>query len=1171
MNYKNVNYGKKSVRRNYSKIRTEVELPDLIEIQTKSFDWFVDEGLKELFDDISPITSFNGDLKLYFGEHHFENPKFSIVDCKLRDINFARPLKVNVRLENAQTGEVLEQELFMGDIPYMTPVGTFIINGAERVIISQIVRSSGVYYAKEIDKKTGDTKFTGTVIPTRGAWIEYEMGSNNIWYGKLDRSKKIPLTTVLRSYGLSTNKQITDLFGESKYLEETFKKDVTTDSAEAAIEVYSKLRQGERVPVEGARGLITQRLFDDRRYDLQKVGRFKYNTKLDVLQRAKGLTLAQDVVANEDIFDEVTGELLFSAGDRIASNGDRVVGEVLENLKKGRAAFRQKIDLGNTLCEDPYNEILLVNVVKHDVSEVVKVIGNDSRETCLHITMSDILATASYYFNLYQNVGTLDDIDHLGNRRLRLIGELLKNQFRIGFAKLEKNIIDRMSTVEVHEATPQNLINIKPLTSSLKEFFGSSQLSQFMDQINPLAEITQKRRISALGTGGIARDRAGVEVRDVHDSHYGRMCPIETPEGPSIGLITSLATYAKVNEYGFIETPYFVVKRDEDGRKYVSDEKVYLSANEEEGYVIASASTLLDADGHIVEEKVIGRVNGETEMVNPEDVDYMDVSPKQIVSVAAACVPFLEHDDATRALMGANMQRQAVPIINPESPIVGTGMEYKAAKDSGSALIATMPGFVQYVDAKKIVVKEDSGDLHTYDLYQFLRSNSATAIMQRPIVAPGERIERGDIIADGQSMKDGELALGRNVRIAFMTWEGYNFEDAVIMSEKMVYDDVYTSIHIDEFSVECRDTKLGKEEFTYEIPNVKEETKKNLDERGIVIPGTEVKEGDILVGKITPKGVTDPTPEERLLLAIFGEKSRDVRDTSLRVPHGGGGVVQSIQHFSKAKGDDLAPGVNEVVRIYIVQKRKIQVGDKMAGRHGNKGVISNILPLEDMPFTADGQPIDIMLNPQGVPSRMNIGQVLELHLGIAAKKLGIKVATPVFDGATIEDIEAIMKEAGMAKDGKEVLYDGRTGEPFENRITVGIMYFVKLSHMVDDKLHARNVGPYTLVTQQPMGGKAQNGGQRFGEMEVWALEAYGAANTLREMLTVKSDDLVGRDRVFDAIVDGKPIPESSIPESFRVLTRELQALGIHVELMNEDGENEVNRSIVDLKIRETVR
>jgi len=1173
MNQKNVNYGKKSVRRSYSKIRTDVELPGLIEIQTKSFEWFIEQGLKEVFEDISPITSFNGQLKLYFGDYHFEEPKFNVVDSKLRRINYSRPLKVDVLLENTQTGGLVKHELFMGDIPYMTPVGTFVINGAERVIISQIVRSSGVYYDKEIDKKTGDVKFSGTVIPTRGAWIEYEAGSKGVWYGKLDRSKKIPLTTVLRAYGLSTNEQIIDLFGnniffdkEKTYLDSTFEKDTSTNSEEAAIEVYAKLRQGEIVPVDGARSLIVQRLFDDSKYDLQKVGRFKYNIKLDVLQRAKGLALAQDVVAKEAIFDDETGELLYNEGDVIARYGDVIIDEVYDKLDKARQAFRQKIDLGNTLCEDPYNEILYVTVVKGDTSEDVKVIGNDHRETSLHITMSDIMASVSYYINLYSGVGNIDDIDHLGNRRLRLIGELLKNQFRIGFAKLKKNIEDRMSTVEIDKATPQNLINIKPLTSSLKEFFGSSQLSQFMDQINPLAEITQKRRISALGTGGIARDRAGVEVRDVHNSHYGRMCPIETPEGPSIGLITSLATYAKVNEYGFIETPYFVVKEDEAG-KYVSDEIVYLSADDEAGKVIAAASTQLDANGRILEDKIIGRRNGETEIVEKEEIDFMDVSPKQIVSVAASCVPFLEHDDATRALMGANMQRQAVPIINPESPIVGTGMEYRAAKDSGSALIAANSGVVEYVDAKKIIVKEDNGFVRKYELYQFLRSNSATAIIQRPIVTPGERIDAGDIIADGQSMKNGELALGRNVRIAFMTWEGYNFEDAVIMSEKMVYDDVYTSLHIDEFEIDARDTKLGPEEFTYEIPNVKEESKRNLDANGIIIPGSEVKEGDILVGKTTPKGQTDPTPEEKLLLAIFGEKSRDVRDSSLRVPHGGGGVVQSVQHFSKAKGDDLNPGVNEVVRIFIVQKRKIQVGDKMAGRHGNKGVISNILPVEDMPFTADGEPIDIMLNPQGVPSRMNIGQVLELHLGIAAKKLGIKVATPVFDGATIEDIEEIMAEAGMTPDGKEVLYDGRTGEPFENRVTVGIMYFVKLSHMVDDKLHARNVGKYTLVTQQPMGGKAQNGGQRFGEMEVWALQAYGAAHTLREMMTVKSDDLVARDRTYEAIAAGKSIPESSIPESFRVLTRELQSLGIHVELINEDGENEVNRSIVDFKIR----
>ncbi len=1171
MNYKNVNYGKKSERRSYSKIRTDVDLPGLIEIQTESFKWFVEQGLKEVFEDMSPITSFNQNLKIYFDSYYFEEPKYDIVQSKLRRINYSRPLKVMVHLENSQLeGSVLSEEVFMGDIPYMTPVGTFVINGAERVIISQIIRSSGVYFAREVDKKTGDIKFSGTVIPTRGAWLEYEEGSKGIWYGKLDRSKKIPLTTVLRAYGLSSDQQIIDLFGENEHLTYTFEKDTTSNSEEAAAEIYSKLRQGELATPEGARALIQQRLFDDNKYDLQKVGRYKYNIKLDVLQRAKGLTLARDVVANEDIFDDETGELLYTAGTKIALVGEKIVDEVYNKLDKARAAFRYQIDLGETLGEDPYNEILFVNVVKGEHSEEVKIIGNDHREESLHITLSDILASVSYFMNLYSGVGNIDDIDHLGNRRLRLIGELLKNQFRIGFSKLKKNIEDRMSTIELDKATPQNLINIKPLTSSLKEFFGSSQLSQFMDQINPLAEITQKRRISALGTGGIARDRAGVEVRDVHNSHYGRMCPIETPEGPSIGLITSLATYAKVNKYGFIESPYFVVKEN-NGVKYVSDEIVYLSADDEAGKVIAAASTLLDENGQIIEDKVIGRRNGETEMVSKYEVDYMDVSPKQIVSVAASCVPFLEHDDATRALMGANMQRQAVPIINPESPIVGTGMEYRAAKDSGSALIASAAGIVEYVDAKKILIKENDGKMKKYELYQFLRSNSATAIMHRPIVSVGEYVEAGDIIADGQSMKNGELALGRNVRIAFMTWEGYNFEDAVIMSEKMVYDDVYTSLHIDEFEIDARDTKLGPEEFTYEIPNVNEASKRNLDANGIIIPGSEVKEGDILVGKTTPKGQTDPTPEEKLLLAIFGEKTRDVRDSSLRVPHGGGGVVQSVQHFSKAKGDELSPGVNEVVRIFIVQKRKIQVGDKMAGRHGNKGVISNILPLEDMPFTADGQPIDIMLNPQGVPSRMNIGQVLELHLGIAAKKLGIKVATPVFDGATIKDIEEIMAEAGMSPDGKEVLYDGRSGEAFENPVTVGIMYFVKLSHMVDDKLHARNVGKYTLVTQQPMGGKAQNGGQRFGEMEVWALQAYGAAHTLREMMTVKSDDLVARDSTFNSIVDGKQIPESSIPESFRVLTRELQSLGIHVELINEDGENEVNRSIVDFKIRETKR
>lgn len=1165
MSYKNVNYGKKSVRRNYSKVRTDVALPNLIEIQTKSFDWFVTEGLKELFEDVSPIRSFDGNnLELYFGDFRFEDPKFDVVDCKLRDINYARPLKVKVRLNNNATGEQFEKELFMGEVPYMTPVGTFIINGAERVVISQIVRSAGVYYANEIDKKSGQIKYTGQVIPTRGAWIEYETGSRDVWYGKLDRSKKIPITTLLRAFGLSSNKQITDLYGESPYMTATFEKDTSTNSEDAAIEVYAKLRQGEKVPVDGARNFIATRLFEDRRYDLQKVGRYKYNIKLDVLERAKGYVLAKDVVASDDIFDDITGEFAYSKGDVIAKKGAIIEGEVLEALKKGRDAFRQVVDLGRTLGEDdPVCEILDVKVTIGDKTSNVKIIGNDQRETSLHITLSDILAATGYYFNLYDGVGHLDDIDHLGNRRLRLIGELLKNQFRIGFAHLEKNIVERMSTVDINEARPENLVNFKPLTSALKEFFGSSQLSQFMDQINPLAEITQKRRVSALGTGGIARDRAGVEVRDVHNSHYGRMCPIETPEGPSCGLITSLATYAKVNEFGFIETPYLVAKVGDDGKKYISEEIEYLSADRENGVVIASASTQLDDQGHIIDEKVIGRRDGETEMVTPEEVDYMDVSPKQVVSVAASCIPFLEHDDATRALMGANMQRQAVPIIAPEAPIVGTGMEYYAAKDSGSACVATMGGIVEYVDAKKIVVREDDGNLHTYKMYQFLRSNSSTTIWQRPIVKPGERVDRGDVIADGQSMQNGELALGRNVRVGFMTWEGYNYEDAVIMNEQLVINDIYTSVHIEEYTIESRDTKLGKEEITRDIPGVGEEMTKYLDENGIIIPGTEVKEGDILVGKITPKGQTDPNPEERLLLAIFGDKSRESRDTSLKVPHGGSGVVQSVQHFSKANGDDLNPGVNDVVRVYIIQKRKIGVGDKMSGRHGNKGVISNVLPQEDMPFSADGQPLDIILNPQGVPSRMNIGQVLELHLGLAAKKLGVKVATPVFDGLSYQDLLDIMNEADVPTDGKITLYDGRSGEPFENKVNVGIMYFIKLDHMVDDKLHARSVGPYTLVTQQPMGGKAQNGGQRFGEMEVWALEAYGAAHTLQEMLTVKSDDLVGRNKVFHAIVDGRPIPDASIPESFRVLGRELQALGLHVELISEDGTNEINKSIVD--------
>ncbi|MFI3252198.1 MAG: DNA-directed RNA polymerase subunit beta [bacterium] len=1255
--YKVVRYGKKAFRRNYSKVRTEIELPDLIEIQTESYAKFVDEGLSELFRDISPIQNESGSLKLYFGEHKFEEAKCDIVEAKQRDINYSRALKVKVKLENeANDGEVIEKELFMGDFPYMTEVGTFVVNGAERVIISQIVRSSGVYYSKELDKKTGIYNYSGQVIPTRGAWVEYETASKGVWFAKLDRSKKIPVTTFLRAIGLSSNEEIIDLFGDSPFLQASFDKDTARDSKEAAIEVYAKLRQ-EKVMAEGAFELIITRLFDERRYDLQEVGRYKYNLKLDVLQRARNSFLAEDVVdengeviltagtklekdqidllsANRSAFrreifinklvhttntgltvsfdipnenfialetyekhrvemikndnNESLSYVTFNEStnsfEHIIKNEGKVIFSMVSSLNdvKGEdsAAFIQYIKqrgsdvevttevVNNLKQPNPICEILNVKLENIEDLPVHTIIGNDQEEACLRATLSDIYAATSYYFNLSATEGELgntDDIDHLGNRRLRLIGELLKNQFRIGFSKLEKNIKDRMSTIDT-EPTPQNLINIKPLTSSLKEFFGSSQLSQFMDQINPLAELTQKRRISALGTGGIARDRAGVEVRDVHHSHYGRMCPIETPEGPSIGLITSLATYASVNKFGFIETPYLKVITEEiDGEKVskVTNELVRLSADIEESYVIASASTSLDKKGYIIDENVIARRHGEPEIVKPHEVDLMDVSPKQIISAASSCIPFLEHDDASRALMGANMQRQAVPIINPEAPIVGTGMEYHAAHDCGSAVVASDSGIVEYVDAKVVRIKETNGFLKDYNMYKYIRSNQDTAILQRPIVKVGEVVDKGDIIADGQSMRNGELALGRNVRIGFMTWDGYNFEDAIIMNENLVKEDVYTSIHIDEYEIDTRETKLGKEEITREIPNVSPESTKFLDENGIIIKGTEVKAGDILVGKVTPKGETDPTPEERLLAAIFGEKTREVRDTSLRVPHGCGGIVHKVLHFKKSNGDELPPTINEVIRVYIVKKRKISEGDKMAGRHGNKGVISRILPEEDMPFTADGKPLDIMLNPQGVPSRMNIGQVLEIHLGMAAQKLGINVASPVFDGLTMEELQSIMAEAKMSKDGKEVVYDGRTGEAFENSVSVGVMYMIKLSHMVDDKLHARSVGPYTLVTQQPMGGKAQNGGQRFGEMEVWALEAYGAAHTLKEMLTVKSDDMLGRSKVFKAIVDGTTIPDSSLPESFRVLARELQALGIHVELMTKTGENEVAKSLVD--------
>ncbi len=1193
MEYKTVKYGKRRERRNYSRVKSNVELPNLIEVQTSSFQWFIDTGLKELFEDLSPIKNFTESLELYFLEYELEPPKYTVQECKDKDLIYSRPLKVRVQLKSKEvldkaTGQlaadsIKEQKIFMGDIPMMTPVGSFIINGSERVVVSQIVRSAGVFFSEEVDKKTLQRKYLGQVIPTRGAWLEYEIGSKDLLYAKIDRSKKIPLSTMIRALGLSTNEQIYKLYGEHPLLKNTAEKDELESSEEAMKEVYAKIRQGETATVEGARSFFVSRLFDEKRYDLAEVGRFKINQKLDVLARvAQLLDAGIEVKLVKDIVDNETGEVLLPRGQKF----DHEAVEYMQSLRKHitkRVVFDDSLeadlkhalerearkeapqenandDFIQNVVRDVYIEYLDLNVTINGVQKDVRLIGNNSQETKLHITTSDIIASISYFLNLFDRIGSLDDIDHLGNRRLRLIGELLKNQFRIGLAKMEKNVKDRMSTKEVKELTPQNLVNIRPLTSSLKEFFGSSQLSQFMQQTNPLDELTHKRRLSALGPGGLTRDRAGFEVRDVHQSHYGRICPIETPEGQNIGLINSLACYVRVNKYGFMETPY--LKIDKTSGK-VTTEIAYLSADDEQKHIIAQANVKLNDDMTIKEERVIARHLGETKIFDRERCDFMDVSPKQIVSISTACIPFLEHDDANRALMGANMQRQAIPLLKPEAPYVGTGIEHKTAQDSGAAIVAEADGIVEFVDGTKVKIRRADGELDTYQMQKFMRSNQGTCINQTPIVRIGETVRKDEIIADGPSMDDGELSLGRNVLVAFMTWNGYNYEDAVIMNERLVREDIYTSIHIEKYELEARDTKLGKEEITREIPNVGEEGRKYLDAQGIIIPGAEVKEGDILVGKVTPKGVTDPTPEDRLLLAIFGEKSREVRDTSLRVPHGGGGIVHSVKVFTRDE-DELSPGVNTVVRVYIVQKRKISEGDKMAGRHGNKGVISKILPSEDMPYLEDGTPIDIMLNPLGVPSRMNIGQVLEIHLGMAAKRLGLHIATPVFDGVEREDLDEIMKEAGMSADGKYTLYDGRTGERFDNKVAVGIMYMIKLDHMVDDKLHARSVGPYTLVTQQPMGGKAQNGGQRFGEMEVWALEAYGAAYTLQEMLTVKSDDIIGRNKVFRAIVDGHPIPDPSLPESFRVLTRELRSLGIYVELINRDsGTNEVNKSLVD--------
>ena len=1151
-----VQYGKKRERRNYSRINVALELPNLIEIQTASYEWFLDQGIKEMFKDISPIEDTNGVFALEFIDYTLGDAKYSVLESKERDQNYAAPLRVKVRLhiKNEETGlveEVKESEIYMGDFPLMTPTGTFVINGSERVVVSQLVRSAGVYYSKDTDKKSGKVKYLAQVIPSRGAWLEYETDSKDILYVRVDRTRKMPITVLLRALGLTTEEQIIEIFGENQYLLNTFAKDATNTADEALMEIFGKLRQGEPATIEGARNLFSSRFFDPKRYDLANVGRYKFDKKLNITDRLLGKKLAADIEDTE------TGEILVEAGQVVTR-------DVLDNILADKVPTLnvRKIVLDSELEDNQETYVQEFEVFSTDANgdeTVVRIVGSIGDEEVKNITTSDIFASVSYFLNLLFDVGNLDDIDHLGNRRLRLVGELLQNQLRIGLSRMERVVRERMSIQEEEGITPSSLINIRPVTASIKEFFGSSQLSQFMDQTNPLSELTHKRRLSALGPGGLTRERAGMEVRDVHYSHYGRMCPIETPEGPNIGLINALSSYAKVNKYGFIQTPYCRVTKT-DGQVTLTADVKYLTADEEDRYVIAQSSTGVGI-GDALPATVVARFNDETLVVPSSEVDFVEVSPQQIVSVATACIPFLEHDDANRALMGANMQRQAIPLLIPEAPFVGTGMEYVNARDSGQAIVAENSGHIERVDSRSILVRRDNGELDRYPLTKFQRSNSSTVLNQTPLVLRGEEVEKGQILADSSSMEKGELALGRNVVVAFMTWNGYNYEDAIIMSERLVKDDVYTSIHIEEYELESRDTKLGPEEITRDIPGASLEALKNLDEYGIIKIGSEVKEDDILVGKVTAKGQSDQTAEEKLLHAIFGEKASEVRDTSLRVPNGGNGIVHDVKTFSRANGDELAPGVNEVVRIYIAQKRKISEGDKMAGRHGNKGVISKILPEEDMPYLPDGTPVDIMLNPLGVPSRMNIGQILEIHLGMAAKNLGIHVATPVFDGVKTSDLEEIMAEAGLDADGKTVLYDGRTGEAFDNRIAVGVMYMIKLAHMVDDKLHARSIGPYSLVTQQPLGGKAQFGGQRFGEMEVWALEAYGAAYILQEVLTVKSDDINGRVKTYEAIVRGENVPEPGIPESFRVLIKELQALGMDMKILDENKEEISTRDL----------
>ena len=1151
-----VKYGKHRVRRSYSRIKEVLDLPNLIEVQTDSYKWFLDEGLREMFDDIMPIEDFQGKLSLEFVDYQLLEPKYTVEEARQHDANYSAPLHVTLRLINHETGEIKSQDVFFGDFPLMTKQGTFIINGAERVIVSQLVRSPGVYFNSELDKN-GRTNYGTTVIPNRGAWLEYETDAKNVAYVRIDRTRKIPLTELIRALGYGSDNEIVEILGSnSDSLMLTLEKDVHKNMDDSRVEeslkdIYERLRPGEPKTADSSRSLLTARFFDPKRYDLAPVGRYKINKKLDLKTRLLNLTVA------ETLADPDTGEIIV--------NKDEVIDkQVMDKLAPYLARDNFKTFTFHPSEEGVVQEPMTLQIVKvyspKDPEKVVNVIGNANVDIQFkHITPADIVASVNYFFNLQEGMGSTDDIDHLGNRRTRSVGELLQNQFRIGLSRMERVVRERMSIQDTSTVTPQQLINIRPVVASIKEFFGSSQLSQFMDQTNPLGELSHKRRFSALGPGGLTRDRAGYEVRDVHYTHYGRMCPIETPEGPNIGLINSLSSYARINKYGFVETPYRRVSWE---THKVTDKIDYLTADEEDNYVIAQANSPLNDDGSFVDDVVMARKKDDDVEISTEKVDYMDVSPKQVVAVATACIPFLENDDSNRALMGANMQRQAVPLIKPHAPLVGTGIEYKAAHDSGVALISEHEGTVEYVDAREIRVRRDDGSLDKYKLMKFHRSNGGKNYNQTPIVRVGDRVDADEVLADGPAMENGELALGQNPLIAFMTWDGYNFEDAIAINERLVKEDVYTSIHIEEHESEARDTKLGPEEITREIPNVGEDALKNLDEFGIIRIGAEVKDGDILVGKVTPKGVTELSAEERLLHAIFGEKAREVRDTSLRVPHGAGGIVQDVKIFTREGGDELSPGVNMMVRVYIAQKRKLQVGDKMAGRHGNKGTVSVVIPEEDMPFMPDGTPIDIMLSPMGVPSRMNIGQVLDLHLGMAARKLGIHVASPVFDGARDEDIWSALQEAGLPGDGKTVLYDGRTGEAFDNRIAVGVMYYLKLAHMVDDKIHARSIGPYSLVTQQPLGGKAQFGGQRFGEMEVWALEAYGAAYTLQEILTYKSDDVVGRVKTYEAIVKGEPIPKPGVPESFRVLVKELQALGMDMKVLDAD-KNEIELRDMD--------